>query len=225
MIDFDKMIENYVKREHRPKGAGRYFPSEIGTCMRKVWYSYKYPQEIKPELQKIFELGNMLHDYVVKVLRSEKNPDVELLKSEFPFHADIEDFTVAGRIDNLILLKVQGKEVLVEVKSTGNVDFVEEAMRHNIMQLQLYMHFIGVHDGILLYVDKRNLKSKVFTIKYSEKAAQLIIERFRQLHSSITQEKIPDPEARASRDDIWMCRYCEYRDKCYEATPKDAKWM
>src|SRR3989344_4026357 len=145
IIDFNKMIDNYLKREMKPKGVGRYFPSEIGTCMRKVWYTYKYPQEIKPELQKIFEVGNIMHDFVVRVLKSEKNPEVELLKSEFPFHHETSEYTIAGRIDNLIMVKMQGKEVLVEVKSTANVDFLEEAMKHNIMQLQLYMHFIGVH--------------------------------------------------------------------------------
>lgn len=225
MIDFDRMVDNYLKREMRPKGIGRYFPSEIGMCMRKTWYSYMFPQEIQPDLQKVFEVGNIMHDFVVDVLKSEKNPEVELLKSEFPFHHEIEDFTVAGRIDNLILLKMHGKEVLVEVKSTASIDFIEEAAPHNIVQLQLYMHFLGVHDGVLLYIDKRNLKSKVFTIHYNEKAAQMIIDRFRKLHESLKESKITEPEARSDRKTLWMCRYCEYRAKCYEETPKSEKWM
>jgi len=105
MINFDEMIDNHLKREHRTKGIGRYFPSEIGTCMRKIWYTYKYPMEVKPELLKIFEVGNIMHDFVVEVLKSEKNPHIELLKSEVPFKEQIEDFLISGRIDNLILVK------------------------------------------------------------------------------------------------------------------------
>jgi hypothetical protein len=116
MIDFNKMIDAYLKKEHRPKGMGRYFPSEIGICMRKTWYSYKHPQEIKAELLRVFEVGNIMHTFVVEVLKSEKNPDVELLKSEFPFKYDVDDFVISGRIDNLILVKISGKSVLVEVK-------------------------------------------------------------------------------------------------------------
>jgi CRISPR/Cas system-associated exonuclease Cas4 (RecB family) len=225
MIDFNKMVDNFLKREWRPKGIGRYFPSEIGTCMRKVWYSYMFPQEIEPELQKVFEVGNIMHDFVVDVLKSEKNPEVELLKSEFPFHHDMGEFIIAGRIDNLILLKLHGKEVLVEVKSTGNIDFIEEAAPHNIIQLQLYMHVLQIKDGILLYIDKRNLKSKVFTIHYNEKAAELIISRFKKLHGHLKEKSVPEPEARSDRKTLWMCKLCEYRDRCYAETPRNGVWM
>jgi CRISPR/Cas system-associated exonuclease Cas4 (RecB family) len=225
MIDFNKMIDAYLKKEHRPKGMGRYFPSEIGICMRKTWYSYKYPQEIKAELLRVFEVGNIMHTFVVEVLKSEKNPDVELLKSEFPFKFDVDDFVISGRIDNLILVKISGKSVLVEVKSSANIDFVDDAMPHNIMQLQLYMHALQVHDGILLYIDKRNLNSKVFTIHYNEKAAAMVIDRFKALHKHLTEETLPDPEARGKKDMLWLCRLCEYRERCYGDTPKDSKWV
>lgn len=219
------MIDNHLKRENRPKGIGNYYPSEIGTCMRKVWYSYKFPTEVKPDLLKIFEVGNIMHDFVVRVLKSEKNPHVQLLKSEFPFKETIDDFVVSGRIDNLILVKADNKEFLVEVKSTGSIDSVAEASPHNIVQLQLYMHFLGIHNGILLYIDKRNLQSKIFLVNYDEKAAEEIIKRFRTLHMFLAKDAMPDPEARESKNTLWMCRYCEYREKCYEATPSSAKWL
>jgi len=225
MIDFDKMIDNHLHKENKPKEIGRYYPSEIGTCMRKVWYSYKFPMETNPELLKVFELGNILHDFVVKVLRSEKNPEVELLKTELPFRQEIEDFLVSGRIDNIILIKASGKNILVEVKSTGNIDFVEEAMHHNKIQLQLYMHATGIHNGILLYVDKRNLKSKVFSVDYNEEEAFKIIDRFKALNKLLKADALPDPEARSGKESIWMCRYCEYRDKCYKEDPSSSRWL
>ncbi len=225
MIDFNHMIDNHLKKEHRPKGVGRYYPSEIGVCMRKVWYSYKFPQDVEPSLLKVFEVGNIMHDFVVEVLKSEKNPDVELLKSEFPFQHDFGDFTVSGRIDDLILVKLQNKSVLVEVKSTANVDFVDRPAPHNAMQLQLYMHMLDIHDGILLYIDKRNLQSKVFVVDYSIEEAEKIFGRFRKLHAHLTENTMPEPEARSARNTLWMCRFCEYRDKCYTETPQNQKWM
>jgi len=225
MIDFNRMIDNHLKREYRPKGIGKYYPSEIGTCLRKVWYTYKFPQEIKPELAKIFEVGNIMHDFVVEVLKSEKNPDVELLKSEFPVKQEVEDFLISGRVDNLILIKESGKNVLVEVKSTMDISRVWDASPHNIVQLQLYMHLIGVHNGILLYIDKRNLQSKIFEIKYDERKAMEIIDRFKQLHKTLKEDQVPEPEARGDKKTLWMCRYCEYRERCYEETPQGGKWM
>jgi CRISPR/Cas system-associated exonuclease Cas4 (RecB family) len=219
------MIDNYLQREERSKDVGRYYPSEIGTCMRKVWYSYKFPVKIQPDLAKIFEVGNIMHDFVVRVLNSEKNPHITLLSTEAPFKLEVEDFLISGRIDDIILVKENGKNVIVEVKSTGNVDKIEEAVHHNRMQLQLYMHVLNIHNGVLLYLDKRNLKSRVFTVEYSEEEALHIVNRFRALHKLLKYEAVPDPEYRASQQTVWMCRNCEYRDKCYSGTPSSGKWL
>ena len=74
MIDFNEMADNFVRRESRPKTIGRYYPSEIGMCIRKVWYSYVDPKDLSPDLLKIFSLGHMIHDLVVDIFKSEKNP-------------------------------------------------------------------------------------------------------------------------------------------------------
>ena len=225
MIDFDQMIDNYLHREDRPKEVGKYYPSEIGTCMRKVWYSYKDPIKIRPDTKKIFELGNLLHELVVKILNSEKNPHIKLLSTEAPFRLDVDDFTISGRIDDIILVKADGKNIIVEVKSSGNIDFIEEAIHHNKMQLQLYMHVLGIHNGILLYLDKRNLKSKIFAVEYNEEEARHIINRFSALHKLLKYDATPDPEARSDKKTVWMCRNCEYRDRCYGETPSSSRWL
>jgi len=218
-IDFDKVIDAHLKRENRPKGVGRYYPSEVGSCLRKVWYSYMFPSEVEPDLVKIFEIGNIVHDFIVKVLKSEKSPDVKLLKSEFPFKVNVDDFVISGRVDNLILVQSSGEVFLVEVKSTKDLKYVKEAAPHNIVQLQLYMHFTGVHKGLLLYVDKGNLKTRSFEIPYSEAEVNKILDRFRALHKSLKDDKLPEAEARSHEEINWMCKYCEYRDRCEKDTP------
>ncbi|MFQ6009580.1 MAG: PD-(D/E)XK nuclease family protein [Candidatus Aenigmatarchaeota archaeon] len=222
MLNFDNLIDKHISRELRAKQEGRYYPSEIGSCMRKVWYSYKDPRPIRVDLQKIFEVGNILHDFVAEVLRSEKNPEVELLKSELPFKISMNSFTISGRVDDLLLVKASGRQLLVEVKSTSRIDFVTEAKPENVMQLQLYMHATGVHNGVLLYIDKRNLKTKSFTIPFNEGVAAIALNRFNELHKHLTEEILPEAEARASRkEDIgWMCRMCDWRERCFKDTPE-----
>ncbi len=214
MINFDRMIDNFLHKEDRPKDIGRYYPSEIGTCMRKVWYSYKYPQKIKPELLKIFEVGNIMHDFVVKVLNSEKNPDIMLVSAELPFRKEVDDFIVSGRVDDIILVKASGKNVLIEVKSTGNADMVNEPVYYNKMQLQFYMYATHVHNGVLLYVDKSTLETKSFEVKFSEKRGRRILNKFRALHKHLTNCSLPAAEAKKAEGMGWMCRYCEYKAKC-----------
>jgi len=218
MIDFDKMIDNYLFRESHPKQVGRYYPSEIGTCMRKIWYSYRFPQKVQPSLLKIFELGNILHDFVVKVLQSDKNPHVELLHSELPIKLEVEDFLISGRVDDLLLLKADGRQVLVEVKSCKSISFINEAQSHHVIQLQFYMHSTGVHNGVLLYIDKSTLESKVFTIPYNPVTASSIILRFKNLHTALVQDTLPNAEAKSDMHHAWMCRFCEYAEKCDKNT-------
>jgi CRISPR/Cas system-associated exonuclease Cas4 (RecB family) len=214
MIDFNKMIGRHLEKEQRPKQIGRYYPSEIGGCMRKTWYSYKYPQQIDIELAKIFEVGNIMHGFVVEVLKSEKNREIELLKTEMPFKQDFGEFVVSGRVDDLVLIKENGKSVLIEVKSTKSLEFVKKAQESHRMQLQYYMYATGVHNGLVLYVDKNNLQSKIFEVPFSEKESEEIIQRFKNLHSYLANELLPLPEAKKNLEKNWMCKFCEYREKC-----------
>ncbi len=214
MIGFNAMIDRHIEREHKPKKIGRYYPSEIGGCLRKLWYSYNYPQKVSAELLKIFEVGNILHGFAVEVLKSEKNKEIQLLKSEFPFEVKLADFTVSGRIDDLVEIKESGKNYLVEVKSTKSVEMVDKAQKSHEMQLLFYMHALGIHNGIVLYIDKNNLQSKEFEIEYDKKKAEEIVLRFNSLNEALTQKNLPLPEAKESIENNWMCRYCEYSEKC-----------
>jgi CRISPR-associated exonuclease Cas4 len=210
------MIDRYLEREYRPKEVGRYYPSEIGSCLRKIWFSYKYPKETEADLIKIFEAGNILHDFMVKVLKSERNPEVELLQSEVPFKLEREGFVISGRVDDLLLLKTSGKSLLAEVKSCKSLHYIERPMPHNFMQLQLYMFATGVHEGILVYIEKNTLQTKVFEIPYDEKVGRELLERFARLHSYFKEGKIPEPEAKQNKEMNWNCNYCEYRQECDE---------
>lgn len=214
MIDFNKMIDNHIAREHKAKEIGRYFPSEIGNCLRKLWYSYKYPQEIEPDLLKIFEVGNIMHGFVTEVLSSDRNKDVKLLQTEFPFKIKLEDFLISGRVDDLVLVNKSGKKLLVEVKSIKDISFVEEPRTNHVTQLMFYMHSLGIHNGLILYVDKNNLQSKIFEIPFDKNRSEMILERFRILHKNLKENKLPLAEAKEIEDINWMCKLCEYKDKC-----------
>jgi len=221
MIDFNKLIDNFLVREYKPKSIGKYYPSEIGGCLRKTYFSYKNPKKVKAELLRIFEAGNMLHEFITEVIKSEKiteviksekNKNVELLKSEMPVKVKAENFVISGRVDNLMLLKVDNKKVLVEVKSTKFLP--KKANPGHEMQLQFYMYSTKIHRGLLLYVQKDNLQVESFNVKYNKRDVEGIMKRFELLHNSLEKNKIPEPEAKLDKEKNWMCKYCDYKDEC-----------
>lgn len=214
MIDFDELIERHIYRCYRQKEIGRYYPSEVGSCIRKVWYSYKYPKEISSEKRKIYEAGNIMHDFVAEVLRSEKNPEIKLLQSEMPVKTEFKDFTISGRVDDVILVETEGKKYLIEIKSSSSLMYIKMPQAHNVVQLQYYMYATGIHNGIMLYIEKNTLKTKAFEVKYDEKIVDNIIKKLEKLHQSLKNNSIPEAEAKKSQDMRWMCNYCEYQEEC-----------
>ena len=214
MINFESMIDNYLKRDSRPKEVGRYYPSEIGNCLRKVWFSYTKPKAVDPNVMRIFEVGNIMHGLVVDVLKSEKNPDIELLESESPLRMNVDDFVASGRIDDIIVLRSNKEKMLIEAKSCKSIKFVETPNNSYIMQLQFYMHATGIHKGVILYIEKNTLKSKVFPFEYDKVIAGEIINRFRKLNKYLKENKIPPQEAKQKEGMNWMCNYCMYKEEC-----------
>jgi CRISPR/Cas system-associated exonuclease Cas4 (RecB family) len=103
------------------------------------------------------------------------------------------------------------------VKSIGNLSGLKDAKPQHKMQLQLYMFATKIREGLVLYVDKKNLKSKVFTIRYDEPEALNILERFSILHNYLIESIIPEPEAKINPEMSWMCRYCPYKEECDKA--------
>tara|TARA_Y100000310_G_scaffold186269_1_gene186395 strand:- start:49889 stop:50566 length:678 start_codon:yes stop_codon:yes gene_type:complete len=221
MINFDDLISNFLRREPRQKEIGRYYPSECGSCLRKVWYSYKHPKELDIETIKVFQMGNLVHDFVSDVMKSEKNPQVDLIGAEIPFKLEIDGMIISGRVDNIITLNIDNRKYLVEVKSTKSMEYLSKPDDSYVLQLQLYMYHKGIHHGIILYIEKNTLKTKIFEIDYNLNVAEEAINRFRALHQHLSNDKLIQPEARIDRTMNWMCKFCHYRDQCYKDTPSN----
>lgn len=219
MIDFNELVENYLRRESKARSVGRYYPSEAGSCLRKSWYSYNIPREVDMDLIKVFEAGNLVHDFIVNVLMSEKNPHIELLNKEIPFEMKVGDIVISGRIDDIILVKIDGIVYIVEVKSTSSIRMTEKPNDGHVYQIQLYMHHAGIHNGVILYVEKNTLQSKAFEVRYDMEMAGVAIERIKAVHAFLMENKLPKPEARMRESMRWQCKKCQYFDECYEATP------
>jgi CRISPR/Cas system-associated exonuclease Cas4 (RecB family) len=221
MIDFNELIENHVMREFRKPEIGRYYPSAVGQCLRKSWYSYKQPKQLPVDKLKVFEAGNLVHEFMAHVFRSERNQHIALVEAELPLKLEIGDFLISGRLDDIILLKLNNQQYLIEVKSRGTMQYLDEAEKSHVMQLQLYMLISGIHQGFMVYIEKNTLQAKSFIVHFDATVAQEAISRFALLHSHLKQGTLPQPEARMLSSLNWLCKFCEYREDCYQATPAE----
>ncbi len=215
MIDFKELIDNYLQREVYPRTIGRYWPSEAGGCIRKNWFTFKIIKEVDKSTSRIFEAGNRIHDFIADVIQSEKNKHVQLVDRELPIKIKQKDYVISGRIDDLIMVLMDGKKYLVEVKS---VKFLpNEARKEHMMQLQLYMHALEVHSGIMLYIKKDDLQTTQFSVSYNENEFKEILSRFDKIHKNLIDDNIPQAEAKIIEEKNWMCTFCPYAIECEKA--------
>lgn len=192
--------------ERRP---GVYYPSYLGYCLRKQYYIYTMGEEPTSEKLAVFATGKGIHEAVAEALGASGNVEVEDVEREVRLELG-NGIVLSGRVD-LIVAKVGGRRVVVEVKSTSRLP--EAPQEHHAMQLQIYLNALGVEDGVLLYWDKRRGTLASFDVKRDEGELRRAAERALLLHEYLTKG-VPPPREAIIEGRTWECDVCDYRRIC-----------
>jgi CRISPR/Cas system-associated exonuclease Cas4 (RecB family) len=220
-LDFNQIIGKYVqnKNESRKKELiiGKYNASAIGNCTRKNYYAYTSPIELPLQKLCVFEAGNIIHDFIAKVLGDSEG--ITLVSNERDLGlVDLEtDLMVSGRLDDMIMIQKNGEKIIIEVKSAKSLEYFDAPKSSHIAQLAIYLKALqpyGIRKGIILYVDKNTLKTKSFEVEYDHEILTRAIQRARTLHRHLLSKTLPPAEAKSSMAQNWECGFCEYSDKC-----------
>ena len=217
-IDVGNIIDEYLNEESRPKRIGAYYPSEIGMCMRRSYYSYFISKPTEPTALRIFALGNNVHEFIAKALK--ESDTLTLVEEEKPIKVEYKDqetsFIIYGRIDDYIETK-NGKKIIIEAKSTGDITKVIEPDPKHKMQISLYLGAQPADYGILVYADKKNLEIKQFKVEYNEEEYKKVMERFKDLDYHLKNKMLPPAEYYFDNKKVWECKYCPYDKECMQA--------
>ncbi len=217
-VDVRGIIEEYLTEDSRPKRIGVYYPSEIGMCMRRSYYSYFITKPTEPAALRIFALGNNVHEFIAKALKDSKK--LTKVEEEKPIKIEYKDneaiFAIYGRIDDYIETK-EGKKIIIEAKSTGDITKVNEPDPKHKMQICLYL---GAHEadyGLLVYADKKNLDIRQFKVEYNKDEYEKVIHRFKDLDYHLRNKILPPAEYYFDNKKVWECKYCPYYKECMQA--------
>ena len=64
------------EREQHERVPGKYYPSKIGNeCLRQSFFHFAIPKRPEEDTMRIFEQGNVLHEYLSKKLKQLENYD------------------------------------------------------------------------------------------------------------------------------------------------------
>lgn len=206
-MDYKDKMETFLllkkeksKSEHKALQPNEFFASQAGVCSRKLWYEKKgYASEPEVKLLGIFEIGNILHEYVQKNIMSDNKHEIE-----YPIQIKEGDIVIRARIDAL-----SDKEV-IEIKSaTSFKDEITTPKPLNIMQTNLYLSKFPKHTGKLVYISKLNLLITEFDIEFDKELYDITISKFFKCYEHLLIDELPELE----RSD--QCKYCEFaHTKC-----------
>ncbi len=218
-IDVGEIIDEYLDEESRPKKVGAYYPSEIGMCIRRSYYSYIMPKPTERAALRIFALGNNVHSFLAAALKDSK--EFSLVEEEKPIKIESKEdgasFTIYGRIDDYVITRATNRKIIIEAKSVSDVSRVEEPDPKHVMQIMLYLNAEQADYGLLVYADKKNLAIKQFRVDYDNDLHNKTMTRFKDLDYHLRNNKLPPAEYYFDTKKVWECKYCPYFNECMQA--------
>jgi hypothetical protein len=145
-----------------------------------------------------------------------------------------EALMVLGHADGVV--RVQGVEYVVEIKSVGvgtikweapalyepyanDLDGLWKAIKRplasHLRQVMLYMHFLNIDLGIVIYEWKPTQEVKEFAVKYMPEVIDPIIEKAERLQQALMSGNLPERPEQATGRGCSMCSMCEYKKECW----------
>ncbi len=194
------------KSEHQTT-KGIYYPSYIGSCLRKQFYIYTAGESVTSEELVIFMTGKGVHELVVKAF-GEK---VKVESVEEKINLEITDkIKLSGRID-IIIADIEGKKSLIEVKSTSTTP--SSPYESHVLQLHAYMQALKFDEGYLLYWNKRDGGIRVFKVTKNDDMMKKLYERIAMLDYYLSMNS-PPPSESYQEGKVWECKKCPYLNLC-----------
>ena len=180
-------IDNYLNsKENVFRERDYFYVSELGKTDNEIYDTFinKKPFKADARVKRLLDLGNYIHEQIIKYL-------VEmgiLVCSE----VDVGDDLFHGRLD--VIITDGEKNYVLEIKSCSMWTFnklTEPSVPHNI-QIQFYMYYSRIKDGIVLYKNKDNSAIKCFSVKLDMNLINTQIERFKKIRNTINSRIPPN---------------------------------
>jgi len=194
------------KNGHKTE-KGVYYPSALGSCLRKQYYTYTLGERVTSEELVIFATGKGVHETIARAFgevatieKVEENISLEITPA----------VKLKGRID-LLIADYDGKKYLIEAKSTSKTP--ETPFEEHVFQLQVYMQALNYNEGYILYWNKISGEIKVFKVQKNEEVLKNIFERVKKLDYYVSHNIPPEPEA-ILKGRFWECEKCPFLELC-----------
>lgn len=203
-------LEEYFSREEGGRERDYFYISEVAKCPRQIFYSARgFPRPpIDGRAARRMAAGDDFHRRIIEALFALGIG----VAAEVPIP---ENGLFHGRADAIISLG--GKNYVVEMKSLHPYHFdrtAREPRRDHYLQLQLYMHYLDIPQGIILMENRGNQELREFAVGRDEEVIRTVLAEFEELHRLVFREGRLPPMPDKSEWEYDQCRYCPFVEFC-----------
>ncbi|MCL4344195.1 MAG: PD-(D/E)XK nuclease family protein [Nitrososphaerota archaeon] len=189
------------------RDSGTYYPSYLGSCLRKQFYIYTIGERATPENLAVFMTGQGVHEIVASAFS--ESTTVESVEEKITL-IFTDRIRLSGRVD-IIIVDMDGKRYVIEVKSASRIP--DAPYESHLLQLEIYLHSLNVNDGFVLYWNKRSGEVRAFSVSKDNGWLGKIYERTAMLDYHMSMAHPPPAEAYLDGR-VWECRRCPYLQEC-----------
>lgn len=201
--------------ERRGLHASSVVGPKSSFCYREQVLSLIYKMnndknDLPIRLLKIFRAGNDIHEKWQGMFE-EANIDIGIEERRYSKKYDFYMTPDA-------IIKVNGKAYVVEIKSQNTFAFKKQDDHKGRIQLNLYMHFLGIPRGFVLVEDKNNQEFKVYMHEYNPQMVKKHIKRLVKTHKykSLLLKRGKMVKGICKNKNTKRAKKCGMRDACFD---------
>ena len=215
-----EIIDKFYLDRQKDREQHHFYVTDAGKCPRQIFFRFKNvpKKEMEARILRVFDHGDHIHELIMGALLGSR--DIHVISSEVNIPPQE---LISGRADAIISDGNKDLYVL-DIKSINSMGFrsLTQPKKENTDQIQLYLHYLKIPKGILLYVNKDSQELKEFLVSYNQAQVQSLLENLtvlkEQIDCNVVPSRIPDHFKN------WQCRYCQFKEICKIAEAGEMKW-
>jgi CRISPR/Cas system-associated exonuclease Cas4 (RecB family) len=168
-------------------------------CLRKAYYRKLYPKPLNLQGAYPIYRGRLFDDKWSPLFRHNQ--------IRCTYRCKTVPITISGKYD---FLTSSNPPVLTDLKTTGSLYYVKEPSPEYIKQVRIYAYLNSLHHAQIIYIDFKS--AKIFPVAVGDVQPLLdeLEEKAYTLYTALLTKTPP------SREESFLCNYCEYSDMCKE---------
>lgn len=213
------LIDEALRRKANSKAPRDYLGASIlgEECDAALWFSIHKPVVLDdPRLNRIFQMGNLIEDYVIQLLQ-ESGINV-FTRDEDGNQFGFVDTPIAGHIDGVLTgLPESSKAHLFECKSMNDKNFtlinkvgLKEFSSKYWAQVQVYMKYMKLERCLFVAMNKDNQELYFERVKFVAMEAEYYVNRGKEIHG--LEER---PARKYPSKAHFKCKFCSFREQCW----------